>query len=141
LHANARTCPKSRALIATRVLEEGWSLAAAAADPGPCVTPDGGCSFRRGRRLLDSPIGRSSDSLTLPAAEPTWRWGMSENRARELAADPDVSTDRDISSPARTAFEVVVVDEPRKRGPPQSFIEGCNVGLYRERPQRVCQST
>jgi hypothetical protein len=66
---------------------------------------------------------------------------MSENRARELAADPDVSTDRDISSPARTAFEVVVVDEPRKRGPPQSFIEDCNVGLYRERPQRVCQST
>jgi transposase InsO family protein len=34
LHANARTCPKSRALIARRVLEEGWSLAAAAAAAG-----------------------------------------------------------------------------------------------------------
>jgi hypothetical protein len=31
LHGNARTCPKSRELIALRVLEEGWSLAAAAA--------------------------------------------------------------------------------------------------------------
>ena len=34
LHANARTCPKSRALIARRVLEEGWSLAAAASAAG-----------------------------------------------------------------------------------------------------------
>jgi transposase InsO family protein len=34
LHANARTCPNSRALIARRVLEEGWSLRAAAAAAG-----------------------------------------------------------------------------------------------------------
>jgi lambda repressor-like predicted transcriptional regulator len=34
LHANARTCPKSRALIASRVLERGWSLAAAAEAAG-----------------------------------------------------------------------------------------------------------
>jgi transposase InsO family protein len=34
LHANARTCPKSRALIARRVLEEGWSLTAAAEAAG-----------------------------------------------------------------------------------------------------------
>jgi transposase InsO family protein len=34
LHANARTCPKGRALIAGRVLEEGWSLAAAAEAAG-----------------------------------------------------------------------------------------------------------
>jgi transposase InsO family protein len=34
LHANARTCPKSRALIARRVLGEGWSLAAAAEAAG-----------------------------------------------------------------------------------------------------------
>jgi hypothetical protein len=31
LHGNARTCPKSRELIARRVLEESWSSAAAAA--------------------------------------------------------------------------------------------------------------
>jgi transposase len=34
LHANARTCPNSRALIARRVLEEGWSLAGAAEAAG-----------------------------------------------------------------------------------------------------------
>jgi transposase InsO family protein len=34
LHANAKTCPKSRALIAARVLERGWSLAAAAEAAG-----------------------------------------------------------------------------------------------------------
>jgi transposase InsO family protein len=34
LHANARTCPNSRALIAERVLERGWSLAAAAEAAG-----------------------------------------------------------------------------------------------------------
>jgi transposase len=34
LHANAKTCPKSRALIARRVLEQDWSLAAAAEAAG-----------------------------------------------------------------------------------------------------------
>jgi transposase len=34
LHGNARTCPNSRALIARRVIEEGWSLAAAAEAAG-----------------------------------------------------------------------------------------------------------
>jgi transposase InsO family protein len=34
LHGNARTCPNSRALIARRVLEEHWSLAAAAEAAG-----------------------------------------------------------------------------------------------------------
>jgi transposase InsO family protein len=34
LHANARTCPKSRRLIVLRVGEEGWSLAAAAEAAG-----------------------------------------------------------------------------------------------------------
>ena len=34
LHANARTCPKSRRLIVKRVDEQGWSLAAAAEAAG-----------------------------------------------------------------------------------------------------------
>ena len=34
LHGNARTCPNSRALIAWRVLEEGWSLRSAAEAAG-----------------------------------------------------------------------------------------------------------
>jgi len=34
LHANARTCPKSRALICRRVLDEGWKVQAAAEAAG-----------------------------------------------------------------------------------------------------------
>jgi transposase InsO family protein len=37
LHANARTCPKSRRLIVKRVEEEGWTLAAAAHAAGVSV--------------------------------------------------------------------------------------------------------
>jgi len=37
LHRNARTCPNSRVLIARRVLEEGWTLAAAAEAAGVSV--------------------------------------------------------------------------------------------------------
>jgi transposase InsO family protein len=37
LHANARSCPKSRALLARRVLVEGWTLAAAAEAAGVSV--------------------------------------------------------------------------------------------------------
>ena len=34
LHRNAKTCPASRLLIARRVVEHGWSLAAAAEAAG-----------------------------------------------------------------------------------------------------------
>src|SRR4051812_10689846 len=34
LHSNARTCPRSRRLLADRVLEQGWSLPAAAEAAG-----------------------------------------------------------------------------------------------------------
>src|SRR3954454_17729913 len=34
VHRNARTCPKSRKLLVERVLEEGWSVTAAAAAAG-----------------------------------------------------------------------------------------------------------
>src|SRR5436190_20528220 len=37
LHRNARTCPQSRELIAHRVLDEGWTLAAAAEAAGASV--------------------------------------------------------------------------------------------------------
>lgn len=37
LHRNARTCPESRALIARRVLDQGWTLAAAAEAAGVSV--------------------------------------------------------------------------------------------------------
>jgi transposase InsO family protein len=38
LHANATTCPKSRALIAARVLDHGWTLATAAEAAGVSVS-------------------------------------------------------------------------------------------------------
>ena len=34
LHSNARTCPRSRRLLADRVLVEGWALTAAAEAAG-----------------------------------------------------------------------------------------------------------
>ena len=34
MHSNARTCPQSRRLLVERVLEQGWSLAAAAEAAG-----------------------------------------------------------------------------------------------------------
>jgi len=34
LHGNARLCPKGRLLLCRRVLDEGWSLAAAAEAAG-----------------------------------------------------------------------------------------------------------
>ena len=34
LHGNARTCPNSRRLLVDRVLEQGWSVAAAAEAAG-----------------------------------------------------------------------------------------------------------
>ena len=37
LHRNARTCPSSRRLIAHRVIEEGWTLTAAAEAAGVSV--------------------------------------------------------------------------------------------------------
>ena len=41
LHANARTCPKSRRLLVRRVDGEGWSLAAAAEAAGVSKTNGG----------------------------------------------------------------------------------------------------
>ena len=34
LHGNARTCPNSRRLLIERVIDEGWSVSAAAAAAG-----------------------------------------------------------------------------------------------------------
>lgn len=40
IHANARTCAKSRRLLVRRVLEEGWSLMEAAEEPASSGRPD-----------------------------------------------------------------------------------------------------
>jgi transposase InsO family protein len=49
LHRNARTCPESRRLIARRVIEEGWTLTAAAEAAGVSV-PTARKWVRRARR-------------------------------------------------------------------------------------------
>jgi hypothetical protein len=36
LHGSAKTCPTSRRLIARRVFDQGWTLAAAAEAAGVC---------------------------------------------------------------------------------------------------------
>jgi transposase InsO family protein len=70
LHANARTCPKSRALLAGRVLKEGWSLAAAAEAAG--VSGRTASKWvgraRRGESLADRSSRPRRSPSRLPAA-------------------------------------------------------------------------
>jgi transposase InsO family protein len=66
LHANASTCPKSRALIASRVLEEHWTLRAAAEAAG--------CSVRTAAKwVARSRAGdeRLADRSSRPSRSPT----------------------------------------------------------------------
>jgi transposase InsO family protein len=71
LHANARTCPNSRALIARRVLDEGWSLRSAAAAAG--VSEPTARKWVR-RAAAGEPLGdRSSAPGRIPHRTPTDR--------------------------------------------------------------------
>jgi transposase len=67
LHANARTCPKSRALIARRVLEERWSLAAAAAAAGVSERTAG----KWVRRFRSEGLAGLRDRSSAPRRRPT----------------------------------------------------------------------
>ena len=60
LHANARTCPNSRVLIASRVLEQGWTLRAAAEAAGCSVRTAAKwvARFRAGDECLADRISR-----------------------------------------------------------------------------------
>jgi transposase InsO family protein len=64
LHRNARTCPKSRALIAGRVLEQGWSLRAAAAAAG--VSEPTASKWVARARVGESLEDRSSAPRSIP---------------------------------------------------------------------------
>jgi transposase InsO family protein len=68
LHRNARTCPNSRALIARRVLEQGWTLTPAAAAAGVSV-PTARKWVRRAR-AGESLEDRSSRPKRSPARLP-----------------------------------------------------------------------
>jgi transposase InsO family protein len=88
LHANHRTCPSSRLLICRRVLEDGWTVARAAAAAG-CSARTAAkwlARFRAGdRQLLD----RSSRPRQSPARLPQRRVAAIEalRRLRMTAAE------------------------------------------------------
>jgi transposase InsO family protein len=71
LHANAKTCPNSRALIASRVLERGWSLAAAAEAAG--VSEPTARKWVRRARAQESLEDRSCAPRRIPHRTPAQR--------------------------------------------------------------------
>src|SRR3989440_1353871 len=64
LHANARTCPNSRALIARRVLDQGWSLRSAAEAAG--VSEPTARKWVRRAASGESLVDRSSAPTRIP---------------------------------------------------------------------------
>jgi transposase InsO family protein len=68
LHANAKTCPNSRELLATRVIEEGWSHARAgkAAGISERTVAKWVARYRRGEPMTD----RSSAPRRIPSRTP-----------------------------------------------------------------------
>ena len=67
LHANARTCPKSRRLIVERIEAQGWSLAAAAEAAGVAnERPASGSGA--GKRSEAGLLDRSSRPASSPGA-------------------------------------------------------------------------
>jgi transposase len=67
LHANAGTCPKRRALVARRVLGEGWSLAAAAKAAGVSERSAG----KWVRRFSSEGLAGLRDRSSAPRRRPT----------------------------------------------------------------------
>jgi transposase InsO family protein len=66
LHGNARTCPHSRRLIAVRVLEQGWTLAAAAEAAGASVRTASKWVARYRAEGEDGLADRSSEPFSIP---------------------------------------------------------------------------
>ena len=66
LHANARTCPHSRRLIAVRVLEQGWTLAQAAEAAGARVRTASKWVARYRAEGEEGLHDRSSEPLSVP---------------------------------------------------------------------------
>jgi transposase InsO family protein len=73
LHGNARTCPKSRELIARRVVEEGWSLMAAAEAAGVSEVTARKWVGRFRAEGLEGLLDRSSAPRRIPHRTPSLR--------------------------------------------------------------------
>lgn len=87
LHRNAKTCPKSRALIASRVVEEGWSLTQAAEAAG--VSEPTARKWVRRAMAGESLEDRSSAPKRIPHRTPAERIRAIEvlRRLRMTAAE------------------------------------------------------
>ena len=68
IHANAKTCPNSRELLARRVIEEGWSYASAAEAAG--VSKRTAAKWVARRRRGESMADRSSAPRRVPSRTP-----------------------------------------------------------------------
>ena len=66
LHANARTCPHSRRLIAVLVLEQGWTLGQAAEAAGASVRTASKWVARYLAEVAEGLSYRSSEPLSSP---------------------------------------------------------------------------
>jgi len=73
LHRNARTCPRSRRLAVMRVLEEGWTLAAAASAAGVSVRTLSKWLRRYREEGDDGLLDRSSAPRSVPGRTPEER--------------------------------------------------------------------
>ena len=73
LHGNARTCPHSRRLAVRRVLEEGWTLAAAAGAAGVSVRTLSKWLRRYREEGEQGLLDRSSAPRSVPARTPAER--------------------------------------------------------------------
>ena len=89
LHANARTCPKSRRLLVGRVEEEGWSLTPAAAAAGVSERTAAKWLARRRAEGEAGLLDRSSVPLRRPTCMPADRVQAIEalRRLRMTAAE------------------------------------------------------
>ena len=117
LHGNARTCPKSRALIARRVLEEDWSLAAAAAAAG--VSEPTARKWVK-RFQAEGPRGlvdRSSAPRRVPRRTPATRVRAIEalRRLRMTGAQIAELLEMPLSTTAAVAVPTTTAGPPRRR--------------------------
>ena len=119
LHANARTCPKSRRLLVRRIEEEGWSLAAAAEAAGVSERTAAQVARPLARRRRAGP---ARPQLLAPklASEPAPRRRVRAIEALRTAAD-DRRRDRRV--PGHGALDrlaVAAADRPRQALAPRA---------------------
>ena len=119
LHSNARTCPQSRRLLVERVLEDGWSLAAAAEAAG--------ISERTAWKWVDRYRGegeaglsdRSSAPKRVPSRTPADREELILQLRELRFTSPEIAqTLGQIHVPACTPPPVAGGPEPRPPIPP-----------------------